>query len=130
MTDTIESVFGIIPARGGSKRLPGKNLKQLCGKSLLQITIEQAKKALPVSVVSTDSDAIILEALSLRMPSLLRPKHLATDDATSAAVVDHVIYNFPEFEWFCLLQVTSPLRRVEDILNCIELAYESGRSVV
>jgi CMP-N-acetylneuraminic acid synthetase len=123
------SILGIIPARGGSKRLPGKNLKQMAGKSLLQITIEQAKKALPVSVVSTEDPEITKEALKHGIKVLLRPKVLATDDASSAEVVKHVLWTYPDFEWFCLLQPTSPLRSVEDIRNCIDLAVSTGKSV-
>lgn len=126
----IESIFGIIPARGGSKRLPGKNLKLLAGVSLLERTIRQAKKALPVSVVTTDDGAIILEAIRCGMKALKRPKELATNSATSGDVVKHVIGVYPAFEWFCLLQPTSPLRTVDDILACIDLAEQSGRSVV
>lgn len=123
------SVLGIIPARGGSKRLPGKNLMLLHGKSLLQITLEQAKKALPVSVTTTDDHEIIKESLKCGVKTLLRPAILATDDASSADVVNHVIWTYPGFEWFCLLQPTSPLRSVEDITNCIELAKSTGKSV-
>lgn len=126
----IESIFGIIPARGGSKRLPGKNLKLLGGISLLARTIQQAKHALPVSVVTTDDPRILLEALRCGVKALHRPADLATDTATSADVVKHVLGTYPGFEWFCLLQVTSPLRSVNDILSCMDLAEQSGRSVV
>ena len=123
------SILGIIPARGGSKRLPGKNLKTLGGKSLIRIACEQAKKALPVSVVTTDYYEIILEALSCGVKSLLRPSELATDQATTKDVVKHVLETYPGFDWFCLLQPTSPLRSVEDITNCIELAKGTGQPV-
>ena len=126
----MKSIFGIIPARGGSKRLPGKNLKLLNGVSLLERTIRQAKKALPVSVVTTDSDAIIKETLRCGLVALLRPDRLATDEATSADVVDHVLLTYPGFEWFCLLQPTSPLRSVDDILECMEIAQDTGQAVV
>lgn len=126
----MESIFGIIPARGGSKRLPGKNLMLLKGVSLLERTIRQAKRAFPVSVVTTDSSEIIKETLRCGITALLRPDRLASDTATSAEVVDHVILTYPRFEWFCLLQVTSPLRTVEDIFSCIDLADQSGKPVV
>ncbi len=126
----MKSIFGIIPARGGSKRLPGKNLKLLMGVSLLERTIRQARKAFPVSVVTTDSQEIIKEALRCGVTALLRPDRLASDTATSAEVVDHVIMTYPRFEWFCLLQVTSPLRTVDDILACMDLADKSGKPVV
>ena len=124
------SMFGIIPVRGGSKRLPGKNLRNFHGQSLLARTIQQAKQALPVSVVTTDNEKMILEALDCGVKALCRPEHLATDKATTADVVDHVIWNYPKFEWFCLLQVTSPLRTVDDIINCIDLARSTGKPVI
>lgn len=126
----LESIFGIIPARGGSKRLPGKNLMLLDGVSLLERTIRQAKKALPVSVVTTEDNQIIREALRCGVKALLRPKSLATDEATSGDVVKHVIDTYLNFDWFCLLQVTSPMRTVDDILSCIDLAEQSGKAVV
>lgn len=126
----MKSIFGIIPARGGSKRLPGKNLMLLNGVSLLERTIRQAQKALPVSVVTTDSNEIIKESLRCGLRAILRPDRLASDTATSAEVVDHVIMTYPSFEWFCLLQVTSPLRNVDDILSCMDLAGQSGKPVV
>jgi CMP-N-acetylneuraminic acid synthetase len=101
----------------------------LNGKSLLQITLEQAKKALPVSVTTTDDPEIIKESLKCGVKALLRPEILATDDASSADVVNHVLWTYPGFEWFCLLQPTSPLRSVEDITNCVELAQSTGKSV-
>jgi len=126
----MESIFGIIPARGGSKRLPGKNLMLLNGVSLLERTINQAKKAFPVSVVTTESPDIIKEAMRCGMRTLLRPDILATDTATSADVVKHVIWTYPHFEWFCLLQVTSPLRSLADINTCMELAERYQKPVV
>jgi CMP-N-acetylneuraminic acid synthetase len=123
------SILGIIPARGGSKRLPGKNLRSFLGKPLLQITIEQAKKALPVSVVTTDDVEMISLSLECGIKALLRPLELATDDASSSEVVKHVIWTYPNFEWFCLLQPTSPLRLWTDIQNCVEIAKSTGKSV-
>ncbi len=124
------SIFGIIPARGGSKRLPGKNMMKLGRITLLERTIRQAKKALPVSIVSTENPAILEEAIRCGISTLLRPDSLATDDATTADVVLHACRVYPGFERFCLLQVTSPLRTVEDIENCIELALSTARPVV
>jgi CMP-N-acetylneuraminic acid synthetase len=126
----IESILGIIPARGGSKRLPGKNLKLLNGKTLLAITIEQARHALPVSIVTSDNAEIINEALACGVRALLRPASLATDTATSGDVVKHVLSAHPGFEWFCLLQPTSPCRLVSDIQECMLLAEQTGKPVV
>ena len=126
----IESVFGIIPARGGSKRLPGKNLKKLAGMSLLERTISQAKKALPVSVVTTEDTQITLEALRCGLHVLRRPDSLATDSATSEDVINHAVNAYMSFKWFCLLQPTSPLRTVNDIQECVKWAIRENRSVV
>ena len=126
----IESIFGIIPARGGSKRLPGKNLMQFGGMSLLERTIRQAKKALPVSLVSSENSEIIREANRCGISALLRPLRLAADDTTMEAVMDHVLNVYPVFDWFCLLQVTSPLRTLEDIQACLKIAEDTQRPVV
>ena len=127
-----ESIFGIIPARGGSKRLPGKNLMKLGGVSLLEHTVREARKALPVSVVSTEDKEITLEALRCGVRVLWRPDRLATDEATSEEVIEHAVnaYIGCGFKWFCLLQVTSPLRTVEDIRNAYAIAEEHNKPVV
>lgn len=126
----IKSIFGLIPARGGSKRLPGKNLRPLAGVSLLGRAIRQAAQTLPWSVVSTDDPETIALANHLGVHTLLRPAYLANDNATTEDVIEHAANTYPMFEWFCLLQPTSPLRTVEDIRACIELALSIERPVV
>lgn len=121
-------VLGIIPARGGSKGVPRKNIKLLCGKPLLAYTAESAlrSKLLSKVVLSTDDDEIaeIGKSLGLEVP-FLRPAELAEDTTPTLPVVLHALHKMGElgesFDAVCLLQPTNPLRRVEDIDACIEL---------
>lgn len=122
------SIYGIIPARAGSKRLPGKHWLKLGEMSLIEITLRQAKKALPVSLLSSDDIPALDLAQALGVKAFQRPASLAKDDTPTEDVIrHHLLY---EFKWFCLLQVTSPLRSVEDITNCIELAEGTGKPVI
>ena len=109
-------VLAIITARGGSKRLPGKNIKELCGKPLIAWTIEAAKNCERV-VVTTDSDEIGEVSIKYGAEVIWRPDHLATDDAKSIDVVLDVIDTVGWEGRTMLLQPTSPLRTSEDIDN-------------
>ena len=125
-------MLAIIPARAGSKGLPGKNIKLLQGKPLIAHTIEQALKAKNVSrvIVSTDDGEIARIALKYgaEVP-FMRPKSLATDTALS---VDNYIYTIKKLQKennikikeFIVLQPTSPLRTSNDIDNAINLFYK------
>ncbi len=128
-----KTILGIITARGGSKGLPRKNLKPLCGKPLIAWTIEQAlaSKYLDKVIVSTDDEEIaeISKQFGAEVP-FMRPKELATDEAKSVDVVLHAV-NFLEsmgehFDIIVLLQPTSPLRTTEDIDNAIESFNENN----
>lgn len=118
-----KSVLGLIPARGGSKRIPLKNLQYFHGKSLLEIAIQTAKqsKYLDLLIVSTDHPKIAIQALSLGIQVLIRPASLSTDSATSESVALHALEHFPH-DLLCLLQPTSPFRTAADIDACIKLA--------
>jgi len=118
-----KSVLGLIPARGGSKRIPLKNLRYFHGKSLLEITIITARqsKYLDLILVSTDHPEIAQKAASLHCLILPRPAELSTDSATSESVALHALQHYPH-DLFCLLQPTSPYRTATDIDTCIELA--------
>ncbi len=120
--------MALILARGGSKRLPGKNLRNLCGKPLLAWSIEAAKQAVDIDtvVVSTDDSEIcsVAERLGASVP-FIRPPHLAADDASSIDSVLHALDELPEFDWVLLLQPTSPLRSAEDINAIIELCVRT-----
>jgi len=125
-------MLAIIPARGGSKGLPNKNIKLLIDKPLIAYTIEQALNAKMVSkvIVSTDSVEIanIAKKFGAEIP-FLRPKNLATD---TALAIDNYIYtierlikeNIIKDTNFIVLQPTSPLRTSENIDEAINLFYE------
>jgi CMP-N,N'-diacetyllegionaminic acid synthase len=122
-----DSLF-LITARGGSKGVPGKNIKLLHGKPLLNYTIEVARKLVPDEQIclSTDSDEIINVAKSVGLKVLFkRPKELALDTTGSNEVIKHAI-NFyselnKEFKNIILLQPTSPFRTSEDIENAFKI---------
>ena len=123
-----KSVIGIIPARGGSKGLPGKNIKLLCGKPLIAWSIEKAKRArhLDVVMVTTDSHEIadVARQYGAVVP-FLRPAELATDHASTYDVIRHALDYYHatenrEFDYTVLLEPTSPLREDDDIDKMIE----------
>ena len=123
------SVLGVIPARGGSKGIPRKNIKSLGGKPLIQWTIDAAKhsKYLNRVVVSTEDPEIarIASELGADVP-FVRPSNLASDETPGLATVLHALEQLPEYEWIMLLQPTSPLRVTEDIDCVFELCHASG----
>jgi len=124
-------ILAVIPARKGSKRLPGKNKRILAGKPLTQWTIEAAQKSKSIDrvFVSTDCEELksLSEQLGVEVP-FLRPEQLAQDDSTPAQVIAHTLDYFEKygqnFEWVIWLQPTSPLRTSIDIENAIELLKE------
>lgn len=134
-----KKILAIIPARGGSKGLPGKNIKPLCGKPLIGWTIEQAQssKYIDEIFVSTDSNEIaaVAEDFGIKVP-FLRPAELATDTSPSSAFVLHTIDYYrnkgQEFDYILLLEPTSPLRDITDINIAIEqlLNHDTAKSIV
>lgn len=114
------NVLGIIPARHGSKRCPGKNTRLLAGKPLVSWTFEAAQHSqrLTQLVCSTNDSEVLHLCYQHGVDMLLRPEHLATDEATSEDVVLHVLGHYPA-DVVCLLQPTSPFRTTEDIDTCI-----------
>jgi CMP-N-acetylneuraminic acid synthetase len=115
----------VIPARGGSKGLPRKNVLPLHGKPLIVWSIEQARAARGVSriVVSTDDEEIarIARAAGAEVP-FLRPAELATDGAATIDAVLHLLDNIEgDFDVCALLEPTSPLRKRDDIDRGLEL---------
>lgn len=127
-------ILAVIPARGGSKGVPNKNIKELLGKPLIAYTIEQARNSQYIdrTVVSTDSPAIADIAVSYgaEVP-FLRPEELATDQSGTIDVLVHAIdwleknENY-KFDILVLLHATTPLREPEDIDHSIELLVENG----
>ncbi|MEQ8352754.1 MAG: acylneuraminate cytidylyltransferase family protein [Leptospiraceae bacterium] len=124
--------LGIIPARQGSRGLPGKNIMNLCGKPLIGWSIETASRSvyLDECIVSSDGEDIlsIAKTFGASVP-FVRPIELATDSATSIAVVVHALDFFKnekgiEFDYIVLLEPTSPLREDGDIDRMIERIIE------
>lgn len=120
-------ILGIIPARGGSKGVPGKNIKELNGKPLLQYTSSIALKCKDLSkvVLSSDCNEIISVAkgLGIEVP-FKRPANLAEDSSPTLPVIKHVLEYYKsigeEFDAICLLQTTSPFRTVEFLSKAIQ----------
>ena len=120
-------ILGLIPARGGSKGVPGKNIKKLGGKPLLTFTAEAAlaSKKLNKVILSSDDDEIIKvgQKYGIDVP-FKRPAELAQDNSGSLGVVQHAISFMQSqgehYEAVCLLQVTSPFRRKRFIDKAIE----------
>lgn len=130
-----KKILAIIPARGGSKRLPRKNIMPLFEKPLIAWSIEAAKKSKYVDnvILSSDSQEIIevARAFGANTP-FVRPKELAADDTRSIDVVIHALDFYKEENYDCviLLQPTSPLRDENDIDGAIEQFFEKGATSV
>jgi CMP-N,N'-diacetyllegionaminic acid synthase len=122
-------VLGLVTARGGSKRLPGKNLRPLAGRPLIAWTIAAARNCryLDRLVLSSDDPAIMQAAADLgcEVP-FQRPAELATDQATSLEVVRHALMQLPGYDILLLLQPTSPLRTGADLDAALERLHTSG----
>lgn len=118
-----QSVLAVIPARGGSKRAPRKNIRDYRGKSLIEWAWESAKGSKYIDAVrlSSEDPEIVCLAIKARMNVTVRPAELATDAATNEDVMRDVLVDLPH-DWVVLLQPTSPLRTAEDIDACIERA--------
>ena len=124
----LDNTLIIIPARGGSKGVPGKNIKKLCGKPLIHYTIEEARKLFDDEhiCVSTDDQQTVsvVEEIGLPVP-FLRPPHLAGDDAGTYPVLLHALDYYEsvgrQYDKVLLLQPTSPFRKhwqIEEALAC------------
>ena len=125
-----KSVLAIIPARGGSKGVPRKNIKEVGGKPLIAWTIEEAKKSKYIDrlILSSENDEIIAVARQwgCEVP-FVRPMELARDDTPGIEPVLHAIETLPEkYDYVVMLQPTSPLRKAGDIDGCIECCIQNG----
>ncbi|AZQ14281.1 acylneuraminate cytidylyltransferase family protein [Halorubrum sp. PV6] len=126
--------LAVIPARGGSKRVPNKNVREVGGKPLIAHTIEQADNATKIdyAIVSTDNSDIAEVAAEYggNVP-FERPAKLATDTASLAGTITHALdwitkEQDHQFDQVCSLQVTSPLRRSKDIDGALTRLEKSG----
>jgi CMP-N,N'-diacetyllegionaminic acid synthase len=131
-------MLAIIPARGGSKGLPGKNLKELNGKPLICYAIDQAKKSKLIDKIVVSTDDVKIANVAVKFGAecpFLRPEHLATDDSL---VNDTFIYTLDklkkDFDYdtseFIVLQPTTPLRNVSDIDSAIQLFKQKNADSV
>ncbi len=129
-------IISIIPARGGSKRLPRKNILPLCGKPMIAYTIEASRSSRLVdrTIVTTDDPEIRKVALEYGAEVIERPPELATDTATSADVVRHAVMEVEKegerADIVVLLQPTSPIRKEGRIDEAIGIFRESGADTV
>jgi N-acylneuraminate cytidylyltransferase len=130
-----KSILAIIPARGGSKGIPRKNIRMLVGKPLIAWTIEEAKKSKYIDrlILSSEDEEIIKVAQEwgCEVP-FIRPAALANDETPGIEPILHAINTLQEkYDYVVLLQPTSPLRLADDIDGCIEtcLFYSSPSCV-
>ena len=115
--------LGIIPARGGSKSIPWKNIVELKGKPLISYTIEAALTSkLDKVIVSTDAEKIAKVARDYNAIVMRRPDELARDDTPTLPVLQHVVESLDEnFNFLVTLQPTSPFRTAKHINEALEL---------
>lgn len=133
----MSGVLGVIPARGGSKGIPGKNIRLLAGRPLIEYTARAARHSGVIDrlILSTDSPEIaaIGRGLGIEAP-FLRPSALAQDDTPMVPVLQHALGFVEERGWspdiIVLLQPTAPLRKPSHIAEAIELLRSSGCDAV
>lgn len=131
-------ILAVIPARGGSRSIPKKNIRIICGKPMIAYAIEACLKCGKVdkTIVSTDSDEIAKISEKFGAQVIRRPEEFARDDSPTIDAVRHALQELKEKEKYepdavLLLQPVTPLRTVEDIENAVELFEKNkGRSVV
>lgn len=119
----MNKILAFIPARGGSKGIPNKNIKLFNGKPLIEWTINSALQSKRVNkvVVSSDSKKILSISKKLGAEIVLRPKNISGDLATTESAIKHYIKKSKDlYETVVLLSPTSPLREVGDIDNAIK----------
>ena len=133
----MKKVLFVIPARGGSKGIPGKNIKLMGGIPLICRSIDIARKFVDDTdiCVTTDSDEIInvVRHHGIEVP-FKRPEYLATDTASSYDVLIHALDFYKkkgiEYDWMVLLQPTTPFRKEEDVRKMLEMMNDDLDMVV
>jgi CMP-N,N'-diacetyllegionaminic acid synthase len=137
MSSNAFRVLGLVPARGGSKGVPRKNVRLLDGRPLLHYTADAARGSARLAhvILSTDDDEIarVGRACGLDVP-FMRPAELAGDTAPMLPVIQHALRWFDErgttFDAVCLLQPTHPLRKPSDIDRCVAALERSDADCV
>jgi len=127
-----KTFLAIIPARGGSKRLPRKNVLSLNGKPLISWSIEAGLKSKYIDkvIVTSDDDEILDLAKEFSADIIRRPSDLASDTATTFMAIAHTIKNLEEYDYIVLLQPTSPLREEKHIDEAIVLLNKKNADAV
>jgi len=128
-----KTFLAIIPARGGSKRLPRKNVLDLAGKPLIAWTIEATLQSQYIDkvIVSSDDEEILKVSYQYGAETIKRPAELASDTATTFDAVKHTIDNCEPYDYIMLLQATSPLRNSKHIDEAVELLeYKKADAIV
>jgi N-acylneuraminate cytidylyltransferase len=122
-----QQVVAVIPARGGSKSVPGKNIRPLKGKPLLAWSIEVAREISEIDriIVSTDDVEIAAVAKANGAEVYTRPPHLATDEALVIDALKDLLHTLSvehkPADWVVLLEPTCPLRSAADVRECLQL---------
>lgn len=127
-----KTFLAIIPARGGSKRLPRKNVLDLCGKPLISYSIEAGLKSKYISevIVSSDDEKILQISQKFGADIIKRPDYLATDTSSTFDVLEHTINSLEKYDYIVLLQPTSPLRNEKHIDEAIELLNKKNADAI
>jgi len=133
--DSLPKVLAVIPARGGSKGVPRKNIRLVCGRPLISYTIDAALAAKHLFyriIVSTDDEEIaaIARDAGAEVP-FLRPAELAGDKVATVPVLQHAVrfieeQNSVRMDWVCLLQPTEPFRTLGDLEEGLKLGFAGG----
>ena len=127
-----KTFLAIIPARGGSKRLPRKNILDLGGKPLIAWSIEAGTHSRYIDnvIVTSDNDEILAISKKYAAQTIKRPDHLASDTSTTFDAIAHAIENTEAYDYIVLLQPTSPLRNAKHIDEAIELLERKNADAV
>ena len=129
----MSALLGLVPARGGSTRVPRKNLAPLGGRTLVRRALETALAAgcFETVALSSDDDEILAEADGLDVVALERPPELATDTAPGAGVRAATRSSeLGEFDALAIVQCTSPFTAPEDVAGAVELLERTGAESV
>lgn len=133
-----KNILAIIPARGGSKRIPQKNIRNFLGKPLIAYTIKQALSCHFISRVIVDTDSPKIAKIAKKFGAetpWLRPKKIAQD---TSKVIDSILYHLRQFkekehyqpDYVVILQTTSPLREKKDIVDCWQMMRRTKATTV
>jgi len=120
--------LGLVPARGGSTRVPGKNLARLGGRTLVRRALETVLAAgcFELVALSSDDDEILAEAAGLDVVALRRPPEISTEPSRVGEVALHALRELGDFDALAIVQCTSPFTAPEDVRGVVDLLERSG----